>query len=1013
MNEAKDFRCTHKLDKLVGRDELLGKIRCKINHSQGAQLIFLMGEGGAGKTRILEELLKTKFSWLLQKNPNAPKEENQNIIDFYDIQNHSASAMAKNIFEALGEPKEFAQFQENNTELEIKQAAGGGGIDTLREKTLESFTQAMQQFSKKGRVVIFLDTLERLLYHPGAETYEAGGEAESWDWLVKNVQDWGDVTLVIAGRPEAEGLARKADIKPIELPFLDESASLAYFKSIEAQAAKESDLYKRVQGLSDENRKKAHELAQGRPIILALIIDFLSVGDTGGEWRKVLEAQDTEEALEKTLMIYLTNLPSLGDTIRALGRAPKGAESKLLAFMLEIDESEAKKRLEAIKSFSFIKTSQKGERVFLHDQLYTMLNKWVLTGPHDYLTTYQVRKRIIAFIKAQLEEYKQQFAVLYDLKELKYSEEVERKNKDEDLPKRGVEELYKLKRNTLTEYIYYLLRHDPAKGFRQYYRYVCEAENATDVSMNVMLQAELASYLRENKSTLEKGGFTQEFAELVMEVQTILRLRGKEDKSTADQREKDFRTKYAETLSRSEYQCLEAVLQNHLAYKKINSASPQDLKTAEKLLEANLKILRKSIRSLQDVEKHEDVKIWYAGIALGYAYWLRGFLHRKRGEIKEAINNYDKAVKYFRAANLDIYLSGALNDKGFALCEDGNWQDGKYLVNEGLEKRIGLGALAPVGLSLNTLGIAERFEGSYEPALRYAEQALRWFKDAQFMSGQGLANIAIAGAHQRLGNEVPDRGGVSRMNKMNEYEQAISFSHAAVDIFQELGWKLDEAEAQKELGCAYRNQLMVLSTRGQKDIDHGSAAELIDRSKRALERMIELIENDEYRRLEGHLDLAYLGFAADDEKIYTNALKEVEAIIPSADDVNCLANEKAQQRKLYWTQSGKYHALLAQKAEKNEKNEMKKNSADAQKYFASSLEHYALALECNRKYALSYPGMSHAKDLVREKLQSFSINDLQNVRKIIERLENKYDLKNKSYLQEFLRCLSLWYDDDL
>ena len=80
---------------------------------------------------------------------------------------------------------------------------------------------------------------------------------------------------------------------------------------------------------------------------------------------------------------------------------------------------------------------------------------------------------------------------------------------------------------------------------------------------------------------------------------------------------------------------------------------------------------------------------------MGYAWWLRGFIQRNQYFTKDAISSYREAVSHFRTANIDIYLAGALNDLGYALCEEGNWIDAKPLVEDALKKRRALGSLVP------------------------------------------------------------------------------------------------------------------------------------------------------------------------------------------------------------------------------------------------------------------------------------------------------------------------------
>ena len=73
-------KCAYRLTTLVGREALLQEIRDKIDAvSSGPQIIFLSGDGGIGKTRILEVLQKE----LDHIKYHIPDE----IIDFYQPKN--------------------------------------------------------------------------------------------------------------------------------------------------------------------------------------------------------------------------------------------------------------------------------------------------------------------------------------------------------------------------------------------------------------------------------------------------------------------------------------------------------------------------------------------------------------------------------------------------------------------------------------------------------------------------------------------------------------------------------------------------------------------------------------------------------------------------------------------------------------------------------------------------------------------------------------------------------------
>lgn len=979
--------CIYKLDELVGRGTVLSRINDEIARSlDRPQVLFLIGEGGAGKTRILEYLLD---------NPGQSWHTARKVVDFYDVLNHSASGLAISIYDVLFPndvpPACFQGFQKMRRELVRQQAAGGSLLEQQRRRALKVFSENMNAFTQDRRVVIALDTVEKLIYHHDAKTAQVEDVAESWDWLLSSLASWGSVTLLIAGRPAVEGLLVAERHQRIDLPFLEEEGSLAYFEAVErACDDKDPELAKRVKQLSVENRLIAHRLANGRPILLALLIDFLSVGDKGGELKKVLENPDPQENLEELLITRLISQPSIGDTIQALGRAPKGVDQALLARLLDIKPDEAKRRLDNVRRFSFVKMPLNGERIFLHDELYRILQERVFNSPHDLPQAVDARDKIIGYIQEKLKSLKDRLISLYTEKDTRGNLRI-KKNLDE------IVETYNQKQNALSELVYYLLRQNAARGFRHYYRFVCEASNGLDTALDVWLQAEMSNYLKEMQTYDELDGFSREFAELVLELQIIIRSWNAGQNQAADQKALKFREKYATRLKQPEFAGLLAALQNWEAYKNIRVGGSEDLKEASRLLTDNIKKLGVAVKQYGDAHTRSDVKYWYAVIAFGYAYWVLGYLKRNQGYMNDAVALYRKAILYFRDANLDIYLAGTLNDQGYALCEGGNWHDAKPLVKEGLEKRRGLGPLAPVGLSLNTLGIVERFEGSNTLAVQYGEQALLLFEAANDTSGQGLALMATAESYQRLANEIYDDPESALKEKIRYYKRAIKYAKSAAEIFEERGEQIRQAEALKELGCAYRN--LTLYARNYPDLVKENPDELVKKSQESLKETVRLAHADHFRKLEAEINRAYLAFFAGDEAMYGQAIENASKLVPKEYEIGQPLNAKAQQRSLFWTQLGKLHLLLG------------RHAIDKEGDFKLAIYHFALGLEYNSQYGSNYPGMLQSEGIVYDKLKVLASQDLVKACMAVKEFEAK-DLKKDSFMRKFLVNRGLWFLDE-
>ena len=144
---------------------------------------------------------------------------------------------------------------------------------------------------------------------------------------------------------------------------------------------------------------------------MALFIDYLSV--TPGQLPDILRATggpateadktklaEARETLESQIVSRLRAIPVLGETIVALGRLPKGADREILAALLDITEEEARDRLQRVQSLSFVKIRPQDQRVFLHDEVYAILQRQVY-AVHDDAAQAKAELNTLAYYRKQ------------------------------------------------------------------------------------------------------------------------------------------------------------------------------------------------------------------------------------------------------------------------------------------------------------------------------------------------------------------------------------------------------------------------------------------------------------------------------------------------------------------------------------------------------------------------------------------------------------------------------------
>ncbi|MDX9865406.1 MAG: AAA family ATPase [Anaerolineaceae bacterium] len=967
-------KCAYRLTTLVGREALLQDIRNKIDTAPlGPQIIFLSGDGGIGKTRVLEVLQKE----LDRENYFIPDE----IIDFYQPKMHTATGLSARIYGTSSDEVKscldaYADAREN---LKIPRYAGDVGVDKLRQESLNAFINGIHKCSQKKRTVVFLDTAEQLVYSEKIF-------ADVWNWILESIQRWGNVSLILAGRPgktKTDLLFEQVQKKSIsvhfhKIPELTIAGAKAYFGAVVKACEADGDfqLAERVINLSGTHQELAHKCSNGRPILLALLVDYLSVG----EHPEVLETLRNQEELENILINRFIEDSEIGDMLRAMGRAPKGVDEDLLAKLLDISINEAAQKIKNICRFSFVKQPPHTDRWFLHDEMYSMLNKHIFNSPYDSFDEDDANIAIGDYYRDLLIAIKGELTWAYFALE----EGDEKISLVDTLP-----EINDRRREALLELMYYQLRQDVVNGFQGFYRNACEVVAA----MHIRLTAEMRSFL-EDESVSEDVKLRREFIEAVLEAENIRRLWIEQKPSEAKEATLELNGKLIS--STDDLVGVSVSLQNWEAY--YQNIDLNDFEIAEKLLKDSIEKLNFVVQDAKEEKYLEDVKVWHAGIVYGYAWWLIGFLKRNQYMTKDAIASYQEAVRHFRNANIDIYLAGALNDLGYALCEEGNWHDAKPLVNEALEKRRALGSLVPVGRSLNTMGIIERYEGSYSTAIKYNEAALRVFKAANHKSGQGLALTALANSYQRLAYTVGDEGEIARINKIKYYRDAIGFSEEAVDTLREIGATRPMADALKELGCACRN--LVHYKRKYPLLIEESLDELKGKSLTVLQEALSLADNDPYRKLEAEINIAYLGFYAGDEDLYNQSIAAAKKLVPEKYKIDDELQLEDQQMRLFWTQLGKLHMLQG------------RHALEVDDDFDGAIEYFAKGLECNNKYKDHYPGMQQAETHVYNILKVKRYKELLSVSKIVKKFEEEHNLQGRSFIRQRLSTRSLWVEED-
>ncbi len=1029
MNEEERYTGAWATPDLIGRGAILKQIDTALSDASGPSVIALYGPGGIGKTRILNDTLKRSKPGLFMA---------QQAVDLYNLQYHSGLALASAIYTSLGVAdgspfrtfeKEREQQYKAQTSGDVRQIAGA------TKEALQAFINDFNRFSQSQHVVIALDTVERIAYG-ATEQRPPFQVAAAWQWLVETLPDWGSVTVLVAGRNQIRHLFPDLEqrpairLTPIEVGPFTQAETNDYLDAVAraAELAGEQAVADTLRSLTPQRREQVYHCSGGAPIMLALLADYISIAGFG-QLPGIVDIETdpvcAREELERQIVERIMAAEGIRDTLPMLGRAPKGVDDKLLAYLLDMPVEEAHHRLKNIERLSFIKV--RGSRYFLHDEMYAILARQIYSAPDDAPEAERVNTAIIEWYRQQIDAHDKQLDTLYAPieQERRFAQVTPR------LDHARIAGVQQEIQQLLIERMYYTLRLNPLDGFREYVRLSFYTTFTGNTMLDIQIQAELLVFIDERDPSGQLtfiDGLEREVVLGVSTIRPVVRLYAENDYTGVIQHAQRLRQEEAHTLQAAG-RTTEAALNIWEALARLGRASQeeQDLDRADYLLDSAEQILSAIILDGSEARR------WRARNLLALAYHARGFGLRVRGQVRPAIDAYRRAAVLWRRVDVPICLAWTLNNLGFVESEEGNFANGQALVEESLAIRRKLGARALIGVSYATLSLVLVYAGDYTLAKVNAERALRLFQAVEYRLGQGLALRNLAEALRR--SVTRDDDPAERVQILRE---AYNYAHAACELFTEMGDRLRQIESLIEEGCALRDLIGIKH-------DHPSLLEedldtLMQQSVQAQERAADLAHqtNNVFRLVDACVNIAYAGFNGERPDIIEKGLVEARKAIPDHYLITRHripdSRDQSIQNPQVFTQLARIHMLIGNRLLMHYRNLSKQSAGNEQlledvthKYarIAASfvddppanfqkvddclryaVHHYGLAFEYDRLYSLSDPGGLRAQNSVYSQLKNLSAAELDTVAQAVHAIERDYHL-DRSAMRNLLESRAL------
>jgi tetratricopeptide (TPR) repeat protein len=888
---------------LVGREGILAQIQATIQDKSRSYLIYITGRGGTGKTRLIQQLLK-----------NAAEDGSlmvaDELIDLYHTRVRSVGGLIGALLEVVKPLGRFMGSRPWDTEVDKKLEAlaraeqeglSPAELISRRQELTDLFLEIVNRFTIRQRLVLALDTTEQLFVARDVAQERLGLSEQRpaiLDWLLDDfLPKVENAVILLAGRLKPLALAPELNVAAerakkrflhIDLQGLTEEETLAYFEVLADSASRsgnpaDAQAARTIRLWSDHERRTifyclhdAEEPPRIRPILLALAIDHLVVSGRPlaaltrplAEAKALSAAQRHEmrvelgKALVQTLHEY--RRPA-DDIIINLGWLRKGADVALLAQLTGLKRAEVEQALSYISDLSFVKTRPADNRIFLHDEMYTILQRYGLEHVAD-----AERERVFRELRGYYEQLIRQARIEID--------ELYRPQADtfeETLPDPGQVRMTRARlQDAIVEDLYYRLRWNAEQAFQKYFLYIKEAIASNDETLGAQLRTEFFSFLAER----DPAGQAEEIDGLRWaDVIADSAVRWIEWLWNEDKFDEALQT--ANRLASEARELIEPggpLAEAHLnAWRGYLFTYAGDYRQAGPLL-------NETINKLLEWSQVNKPSPRWAGI-LGRAYNSSGYLYDRQTRPYRAIETYAKAVPLWQTIQLPVEEAATLNNRAFALAKIGLFHTAIPQAKDALRLREQLGPRVPVGLSINTLALIELAQNDLAGALRDARRALQIFTRLNSPRGLGLALIALAEAERRNSESAT----YLQQGRSAEFlEQAVGHALEAVHIFTETVTEPGRLmEAWRELGRAYREWARLRQERPQiiapkEQVEGKYTVEMLAQlSQVAFRKAEDLAGDDIHSFIEVLFDQALLEY-------YTKLYKDAPAFAQAQTDLN-------------------------------------------------------------------------------------------------------------------------------
>ena len=597
---------------------------------------------------------------------------------------------------------------------------------------------------------------------------------------------------------------------------------------------------------SPEMVKKIHMLSDGRPILIALSLDWLARGGWSpdlypigiSELLQRKARSDTwgqiQSRFERSLVGQIRKLTTpLDEAVRYVAICRKGCNTDLLARLMNLSRDEASTLIVQLVKFSFVKALRPDNRdmFFLHDEMYDLVEKYVWLedyGP-DYEEQARLDEVVITWYTEQLDRYSDLIRASRDWSE------------------RG--DLRREQQLLYAERLYYQFDQDPSNGYLEYTRLDEVAIAAREREWDTWLRNEALWFTSHRAWRGQKSG--KALAESALPDPLCVRGGSLQRGPTVD---RDCRRRWINRyIAKGKYQ--EAISIALALTERIPFAEAMKSDYAFRLHQGGLHIAMAMAYAYQggagadEAPKHaedgikliqhepqRDGQHWLDFHLLGVAYLARGMALRSQFRWSEAAEDNEQAARCFKQSREESRIAEAYNNQAYVLARSGRLFEAWRSHETALDVRVREGDEYPLGLSLNTAGLIHERSGNYTESLQQSSKALELFTTIGSTRGIALAAINMGRSLRRMGRagSKPNDSNTQNIAVIQQYfVDAEKSLLSACDYFDRTSDEKDldsvaiqepdtetfyAVEVRNELGCLHRDWVAALYDCNQRDM---------------------------------------------------------------------------------------------------------------------------------------------------------------------------------------------------